>query len=106
VTARLTVVSVLIFMCSGALPVFANGNFSHLWVATDALNYLEQGELKDLLTQDDLGDVLRNGAMFPDGGYAVGDGYGEMAHWEPFQTAYLEWIRATYQPPWGWPHTG
>ncbi len=99
-TARLTVVSVLIFMCSGALPVFANGNFSHLWVATDALNYLEQGELKDLLTQDDLGDVLRNGAMFPDGGYAVGDGYGEMAHWEPFQTAYLEWIRATYQPPW------
>jgi uncharacterized protein (TIGR03382 family) len=100
VTARLTVVSVLIFMCSGALPVFANGNFSHLWVATDALNYLEEGELKDLLTQDDLGDVLRNGAMFPDGGYAVGDGYGEMAHWEPFQTAYLEWIRATYQPPW------
>jgi hypothetical protein len=38
--------------------------------------------------------------MFPDGGYAVGDDYGEMAHWEPFQDRYLAWIRENYQPPW------
>ena len=38
--------------------------------------------------------------MFPDGGYAVGDNYGEIAHWESFQTAYLKWIRDTYSPPW------
>ena len=38
--------------------------------------------------------------MFPDGGYAVGDNYGEIAHWESFQAAYLKWIRDTYSPPW------
>ncbi len=80
--------------------VLANGNFSHLWVATDALNYLEEGELRDFMTRPELRDILRNGAMFPDGGYAVGDGYGEISHWEPLHLAYLEWIRENYQPPW------
>ena len=38
--------------------------------------------------------------MFPDVGYAVGDNYGEIAHWESFQAAYLEWIQDTYSRPW------
>jgi hypothetical protein len=84
----------------GAPPALANGNFSHVWVSTDALQYLEAGELHDLLTQDELQEILRNGAMYPDGGYAVGDGYGEISHWEPFHLTYLDWIRTTYAPPW------
>jgi hypothetical protein len=80
--------------------VRANGNYSHLWMATDALNYVEAGQLRDLVTRPDLLHIIRNGAMFPDGGYAVSDGYGEISHWEPFHLAYLEWIQSNYAPPW------
>ena len=78
----------------------ANGNYSHVWVATDSLQYLPDGDLKDLLQRGDHVRILRNGAMYPDGGYAVNDGYGEISHWEPFQRSYLDWIRTTYAPPW------
>ena len=76
----------------------ANGNQSHLWVTLWARDALPEGELKSLLEQHDL--PLQNGANFPDGGYAVDDGYGEIAHWEPFQSAYLDWIVEHHGPPW------
>jgi hypothetical protein len=76
----------------------ANGNVSHIWVTLWARDNLPAGELRDLLEQEDV--ILRNGANFPDGGYAVNDGYGEIAHWEPFQTAYLDWIVENFEPPW------
>ena len=44
------------------------------------------------LTQPELRKMLDNGTMFPDGGYPLGDPYAEIAHWEPFQGAYLDWI--------------
>ncbi len=77
----------------------ANGQTSHLWISMAALERLPEGELRDLLTREDLQPWLRNGTMFPDGGYAVDDGYGEIAHWEPFQTIYLDWIRERWEPP-------
>ena len=83
-----------------AAPAAANGNVSHLWVTLWAVDELPDGELKDLLTRDEVDLALRNGANFPDGGYAVNDGYGEIAHWEPFQSAYLDWIVDNYEPPW------
>ena len=79
---------------------WANGQTTHVWIAEEALNSLEAGELKSLLSNPELRDPLLNGAMFPDGGYAVSDHYGELAHWEPFQQAYLQWIRDTFPPPW------
>jgi hypothetical protein len=81
-------------------PASANGNHVHLWVAVDAVGSVDDAELADLLAEPELLETLRNGANFPDGGYAVGDGYGEMGHWEPFQKRYLEWIRDNYGPPW------
>ena len=93
-------VSVLAALLLVSSAVWANGNYSHMWIATDAIGYLEEGPLLDLLGQDGLLEVLQNGAMFPDGGYAVDDGYGEMGHWEPFHLTYLDWIRTTYEPPW------
>ena len=42
--------------------------------------------------------MLRNGTMFPDGGYAVGD-LQELAHWEQFQDAYRVYIEDTYDTP-------
>ncbi|HCP47117.1 MAG TPA: hypothetical protein DIU15_13820, partial [Deltaproteobacteria bacterium] len=77
----------------------ANGQTTHLWITEDALERLPDGDLATLLRQPDLRDPLLNGTMFPDGGYAVGDDYGEIAHWEPFQQAYLRWIRSNFEPP-------
>lgn len=78
---------------------WANGQTTHVWITLQAVDRLEPGPVFDLLGRSDMRDPLVNGAMFPDGGYAVGDGYGEMAHWEPFQQAYLAWIRDTFDPP-------
>ncbi len=90
-------------LCSavlGAGHARANGNYTHLWVAMDAVSHLEDAELAKLLSDPGLFEVMRNGSNFPDGGYAMDDNYGEIGHWEPFQTLYLEWIRDTYGPPW------
>lgn len=77
-----------------------NGNYTHVRVAARAVEALPQGDLRALLTEGARIDKVRSGAMFPDGGYALGDGYGEIAHWEPFHFAYLDWIRTRFSPPW------
>lgn len=79
-----------------ALPSFAsaNGGQAHIHISDLALERMEPGELRDLI---DLHlEIVRGGSIFPDSGYAVSDGYGEIAHWEPFVTAYVEWLRGHY----------
>ncbi len=88
-------------LCTG--PAQANGQVSHLWISERAIELLPAGDLKALLEDPAHEDMWRNGSMFPDGGYAVGDGYGELAHWEPFHNAYLAWIRAEHGAP---PYSG
>ncbi|MFZ5479632.1 MAG: Ig-like domain-containing protein [Myxococcota bacterium] len=75
-------------------PALANGLTAHQWVTVEAVERLPDGPLRDLVTEQHA--PLLTGNCFPDGGYAVGHAYGEAAHWEPFQTAYLRWIRDTY----------
>ena len=77
-----------------------NGQSSHCWISEQAIQQLPEGELRELMTDQGLEIQWRNGTMFPDGGYAVGDDYGERAHWESFQLAYLEWIQEQYSKPW------
>ena len=77
----------------------ANGQTTHSHISLHALEHLPPGELRDLLTREDLREALLNGTMFPDGGYPQSDGYGEMAHWEPFQDRYMAWIAAQEQAP-------
>lgn len=81
----------------------ANGQVSHLWISQTAVDLLPVGELRALMKDPAYEDMWRNGSMFPDGGYAIGDGYGESAHWEPFQLAYTDWILETYGGP---PYSG
>ena len=78
---------------------FANGQTSHQWITLQAIGLVPRGELADFLARDDVRAALLNGTMFPDGGYAVDDDYGEMAHWEPTQDAYLDWIVDTWDDP-------
>lgn len=86
-------------LVSISATALANGQTTHSWISVHALAHLPPGELHDLLTREDLEPYLLNGTMFPDGGYAVGDDYGERAHWEPFQSAYLGWIRTNHDAP-------
>lgn len=78
----------------------ANGQTTHIWITREARSLVPAGPLADIVQDEATEPMLVHGTMFPDGGYAVGGHpYGEAAHWEPFQTAYLGWIRATYGPP-------
>lgn len=81
-------------------PAYANGLTTHVYITLTARSHLPPGELADLVNDPTLEDALISGTIFPDGGYAVGDGYGELAHWEPFQLTYLDWIAETYPRPW------
>ena len=87
-----------VFLAAGlaaAGPAWACGQSTHVWIGLHARDHLPAGPLRDLLTDEALRDVVINGAMFPDGGYSpiVRDGYGEIAHWEPFQSDLAAVIR-------------
>ena len=94
-TGRLRVVRPILLAILLLLPApaLACGQTTHVWVSLEALQHLPEGPIADLLSDPELKNILVNGTMFPDGGYAVSDNYGEMAHWEPLQQAYLAWIR-------------
>lgn len=94
---RTLIAVTLSFLATDAL---ACGQTTHVWVGLHAVDHLPEGELKSLLSRPEMVPYLVNGSMFPDGGYSpiVRDGYGETAHWEPFQTAWMDWIRTTYGP--------
>ncbi|MEE2829135.1 MAG: zinc dependent phospholipase C family protein, partial [Myxococcota bacterium] len=96
--ARCSLVGLLLLAFPGSAA--ANGQSTHVWITEQALQHLDEGELATLLRDPANRDPLLNGTMFPDGGYAVVDPYGELAHWEPFQQAYLRWIRLNFDPPW------
>ena len=73
---------------------WANGQTTHLWITDTAVGHVEIPELAELLAAQ-MGP-LRVGTMFPDGGYPLNHEYGEVAHWEPFQDAYRDWIRTQF----------
>jgi hypothetical protein len=89
-----------IFLALALAPVaLANGQTTHIWITRHALEHLPDGELRDLLQDPANEAALIHGSMFPDGGYAIDHGYGEVGHWEPFQARYLAWIQAHHPAP-------
>lgn len=88
---------VLVFVFAEAAPVLANGIVSHTRISELALGKLPAGELRSLLEEH--GTEFRAGSLFPDSGYAAGDPYGEIAHWEPFTQSYIEWIQGRFEAP-------
>ncbi len=101
----LSVLLALMFSVVGVKPAQAAGPFSHTEVAIMARDLLPPSELKTLLN-DYRGNLLA-GSVFPDWGYSVDlvhegdvyDYYAEIAHLPHFATAYLNYIRRTYSPP-------
>lgn len=86
-------------MLVSASNALANGQSSHLWITEDARSSLSTPDLVEALDDPAVLAALRNGTMFPDGGYAVDDDYGEIAHWEPFLDLYIDWVREEYAVP-------
>lgn len=78
----------------------ANGQSTHVWITEHAVTHLPEGELRALVEDPAYTRALINGTMYPDGGYAIGDDFGEIAHWEPLHNAYRDWIRDNYAAPW------
>jgi len=86
----------LLFLLPAAL---ANGQTTHMWISQEAIEVLPEGELRDFLSEPSHLAALKNGTMFPDGGYAVDHPYGETAHWEPFQGLFRDWILDNFEGP-------
>ncbi len=78
-------------------PAGATGMQGHMYVTEMAVRSLPPGELRTLL--DSRRDLWLDGSFLPDSGYAANDAYGEMAHWEQFVEAYINWIRSSFSPP-------
>ncbi|MCA9714639.1 MAG: Ig-like domain-containing protein, partial [Myxococcales bacterium] len=79
-------------------PARACGQTTHQWITLHAASHLPEGALRDFVERAELRQMLLNGTMFPDGGYPIDDPYGEIAHWEPLQMAYLNWIASSQDP--------
>ena len=83
----------LCLIATASTPAHANGNHTHIGITLHAITHLPPGPLKQLLSDPAMRKMLIGGTIFPDGGYAVGHGYGEAAHWEPLQRALATRIR-------------
>ena len=91
------VATLTLFTVLNSSPVFANGQTTHLWITDTAVTHVTEESLKALLTTER--NSLRVGTMFPDGGYAIGHPYSEVAHWEPFQDRFRDWILDSFDNP-------
>ncbi len=88
-------VVIALWLASPALPC---GQTTHVWTVLEAVDELPPGALRDLLADPAMRPALVGGTMFPDGGYShiVEHPYGEVSHWEPFQSSYGAWIAASW----------
>ncbi|MBF94737.1 MAG: hypothetical protein CMH58_06200 [Myxococcales bacterium] len=91
-----------LFYCllyAGTKEAEACGQQTHTWISLKALELLPESPLRRLLSDPAQHEMLVNGSMFPDGGYAIDHPYGEAAHWAPFHRAYLRWIQEQFDAP-------
>lgn len=93
---RAGVLALLTVVLALPAPARGNGNNAHIWISREAVRQLPDGSLRRLLERPALSDWLLSGTIFPDGGYVIGDDYGEIAHWEPFARVYSAFIARSY----------
>lgn len=91
--AAILAIALLATIAAAPRAASANGGNTHIWISLHAIDHLPEGRLKQMLSRPELRATLINGSVFPDGGYVIKDDFGEMAHWEPFVQAYIEWMR-------------
>lgn len=70
----------------------ASGMGIHIYMADMSIQSVENDEVREILKSN--WTAYRNGAIFPDSGYAVGHPYGEYAHWDGFVIDYFDEVKA------------
>jgi MYXO-CTERM domain-containing protein len=90
--------SIFISVLGAAGLAHAHGVGGHVHVTGWAIEQLPAASpLAAFFADPVVLDAALMGAGFPDSGYAAGDAYGELAHWEPFVDAHVAWIRERYE---------
>ncbi len=92
----------------GTIPTAsAHGLWGHIHVTGWAIENLPDGELRDFFSDPEVLNAALFGATYTDAGYSVSGSLqglardiAEQTHWEPFITAYVQWIRDNDPPPW------
>jgi hypothetical protein len=92
--ARIALALLLALLLSAPTQASANGAYSHVHISQLAEALLPGGPLRALLAARRA--EYESGSIFPDSGYAAGDGYGEIAHWEPFLSAFVAALRVLH----------
>lgn len=94
--ARTCAAAAALALLAASQPAAANGALCHIHISQLAYHQLPEGPIRQLLDDPEMLEACERGSMFPDSGYAAGDGYGEFSHWEPFYEPYMQFIRAEH----------
>ncbi len=89
----------LLFVLASVSSLQAHGINGHIHVTAWAIDELDDPELVELFSNPMVLNAAHFGASFPDSGYAVGNHYGELAHWEPFIEAFIQKVKGDHPPP-------
>jgi len=91
--------SVLCFFAPLHPEAKACGVNAHTWISDSALCQLPIGsELQRLMSDQELVELVRIGASFPDSGYPIEHPYAERAHWSPFMERCVRRFQERYPP--------
>lgn len=97
----ISVLAWLLTMIFAAAPLFPCAMITHQEIATRSTQWLDpatQGYVGTLI--DKHRGALLAGSVFPDWGYSTGySSESEEAHWDPFISESLQYIKDTYGPP-------
>jgi hypothetical protein len=69
-----------------------------MWATDKAIGMITESGLVELVSDQSARDAMVLGALFPDTGYAIDAPYGEPAHWEPFATASIDYLKKNFIP--------
>ncbi|MFW7379591.1 MAG: zinc dependent phospholipase C family protein [Oligoflexus sp.] len=79
----------IISLCSTS-QALASGMTLHIWKSDMAVELLSDPGLQNFMQSQRA--AYRNGAVFPDTGYAINHAYGEYSHWHDFLNSYYSII--------------
>lgn len=102
----IVIVAIAVSALSPAAPAEASGIRTHVQMCVEMLDKQLQPEkipgLSDLFAAPEARRAFYHGCMFPDWGFAVQGmaAAGEDAHWETFQTHYMQYLKDHFPQPW------
>lgn len=75
----------------------ACGGITHMLIAKESVAFMSDAALRNIIL--DNMDAYLVGSNYPDSGYVDGAHYGEDSHWEPFISAFINYLHTQYVYP-------